>query len=204
MKRINGGFTLVEVMISSVIMVVLAASVMGLSYIVSNSQLTAINSYTAVEEANAIISSITAEVRTAEQSATGAYPLEVADDNEIVFYSDIDYDGVVERVRYTATGKRLEKGVVDPTGVPLLYDLATEKVTTRTEYLDDSSATPVFLYFNGDWPTDTANNPLLSGSRLSNTRLLRVTIKMRMMSDTTQDTFTLETHVQPRTLKTNL
>ena len=201
MKR---GFTLIEVMVSSVIMVVLAASVLGLQYILSNSQLSAFNSYTAVEEANSIISAITFELRSLQPADTGAYPLEVAGDNEIVFYSDVDYDGDVERVRYSLAGTQMLKGVVEPSGNPTTYDLGTERVILLSAHMDNTITNPVFLYFNGDWPADTANNPLLGGSRISDTRLVRVTLNLRVESDIDADTFSLETHIAPRALKTNL
>ncbi len=195
------GFTLIEVMMSAALMVVLGGSVLGLQYILSNSQLTAFNSYTAVEEANSIVASFTSELRAIQQADTGAYPIEVADDNQVVFFSDIDYDGVVERVRYTATGTQMVKGVTEPSGTPLTYDLGTESTRVMTQFLNDSITTPIFLYFNGDWPNDLTNNPLLPGSRLSDTRLVRISINMRIASQVSEDTFALESHVQPRALK---
>lgn len=54
----------------------------------------------AIDEARRGIETMTKEIREARTGEDGSYPLERADDKQIIFYSDIDSDGKTERVRY--------------------------------------------------------------------------------------------------------
>lgn len=54
----------------------------------------------AVQEARQGIEIMAKEIREARDGENGAYLLELAGDKEIIFYSDIDNDGKVEKVRY--------------------------------------------------------------------------------------------------------
>lgn len=54
----------------------------------------------AIEEARRGIDAMVKEIRSAQTSESGAYPIERADDKQLIFYSDVDNDGLVERVRY--------------------------------------------------------------------------------------------------------
>lgn len=54
----------------------------------------------AVSEARKGIETMVKDIREARISDTGSYPIVKAEDKEFIFYSDIDKDGAVERVRY--------------------------------------------------------------------------------------------------------
>jgi hypothetical protein len=54
----------------------------------------------AIDEARKGIETMVKEIRMAKEGENGAYPIEYAGDKEFIFYSDIDGDGRVERVRY--------------------------------------------------------------------------------------------------------
>jgi len=86
-SQINYGFTLIEILVSSAILVILAAGYLGLQFILSQNQTAAWKSYQSIEDANLAISTLEKELRNARQSETGGYPLEKADDQEIIFYS---------------------------------------------------------------------------------------------------------------------
>ncbi len=85
-------------------------------------------------------------------SSIGAYPIEQATANNLVFYSDVDVDGVYERVRYTINSSTLEQGIIKPTGNPLVYATSSEKVRTlATGVLAASSS---FSYFGSTYTGD--------------------------------------------------
>jgi hypothetical protein len=62
----------------------------------------------------------------------------------------------------------------------------------------------VFSYYNGDWPEDTVNNPLVPAERLLQTRLIGVTLLMAYDDSLSTEPIELTTAVAPRALKTNL
>lgn len=180
------GFTLIEVLITCAILVILAAGFLGIQYIFSQNQITAWTSYNNIENANVIVRDFTKEIRDARQGATGSYFLESAGDNEIVFYSDIDYDDIIERVRYTRDGNQIIKGVIKPIGSPTSYPSVNEK--TKILSSDIINENPiVFIYYNTDWPSDTENNPLTQINRISLTKIVKMELTVNIGSINRQD-----------------
>jgi prepilin-type N-terminal cleavage/methylation domain-containing protein len=193
----NKGFTLIELLVTMAITGILGIGFISLQSVLTNSQITAMGNYLSIESGNNSLTVMMKEIRDARQGETGVYPIEVANDNEIVFYSDIDYDGVVERVRYTYTGSTLTKGVVKPTGVPLAYNIANERVRVLTDIVRNGSEA-MFYYYNEDWPSDTVNNPLPPADRISDTRQIKVLIRSNPRPNRPGQDYILESNVKIR------
>lgn len=194
------GFTLIELLVTMAITGIFAIGLVGLQRIMSNAQLTTFGSYLDVDQANNSISTMVREIRNIRAADNAAYPLERAQDQEMIFYSDVDYDGDTDRVRYSLSGNNFIKGIVNPVGFPATYPLVNEKVKVVTDAVRNGT-NPIFYYYNGDWPEDTINNPLPSPTRLSETKLMKVHLEIGSDDD---NTYTLESYVQIRTLKENL
>ncbi len=203
LKTSNKGFTLIEVLITIVILTVLGGGILTLIYITSRGRLVTFRNLLDVDQANAQVSLMVRELRNIRYADNASYPLELANDQEIIFYSDIDYDGQSERVRYTLSGNTLYKGVIEPTGFPPTYPISNEKVKVLSENVRNAT-TPVFYYYNGDWPADTQNNPLPQPVRLSDTKLIKVLLILNTQENDPETNFTLESYVQLRMLKDNL
>lgn len=149
------------------------------------------------------VATMVKEIREARYGDNGAYPLEFADNQEFIFYSDIDQDDATERVRYFLEGTDFKKGVTNPSEVkPIDYN-GEETRTVLSQYVRNS-ADPIFYYYNGDWPKDTVNNPLPSPARLIETKLMRVYLRINVFPERAPDDFELESSTQVRNLKTNL
>jgi prepilin-type N-terminal cleavage/methylation domain-containing protein len=199
----SNGFTLIEVLVSSALIVILAGAFISLQYIISQNQVVAFRNYMKVDEANSVLSIMVRELRNTRAGDNGAYPLELANDQEIIFYSDIDSDDATERIRYFLAGAILSKGTIDPIGTPATYPTASEKIKIIANNVRNLG-TPIFYYYNGDWPNDTVNNPLPSPARLSETKLMRVYIKVNPVSGNSSQDFILESYINLRGIKTNL
>lgn len=197
------GFTLIEILIALVITGMMGAALLGLQFIISQNQIVAWQSYISVDEANANVTSLVREVRTAKESENGAYPLANADDHEIIFYSDYDFDGETERIRYYLNGTQFSKGVIEPVGQPATYPSGNEIVKLLSDNVRNGSVA-VFYYYNGDWPADTVNNPLPTPSNLSEIKLVRILIKLNTDPDDPNNDYILESYSQVRVLKENL
>lgn len=197
------GFTLVEVLVASVLIAVLGLGILGLQYTLSQNQLMIWRSYLSVDEANSNTRSIVRELRTARSGDNGAYFLEKADDQEIIFYSDIDFDKKAEKIKYFLDGTSLKKSVIEPEGYPISYPQEKETLKTLTDNVRNGAA-PVFYYYNGNWPADTENNPLSLTNRLSNTRLVKVYLRINTDSLNPNLDYVLESFSQIRMLKENL
>lgn len=169
------GFTLLEIMIATTLMSILGMAVFGLQDLFLQNETTSFTTFTNVTQANDVVRQFTREIRRATSSATGAYPLSILEDNNIVFYSDIDLDSIVERVRYTLNSNVLEKGVTEPSGNPIIYDDANERTKILSENIYNTNI-PIFSFYNSSWPSDTINNPLQSTIRISDTKTVRIFI----------------------------
>ena len=158
----------------------------------------------AINEARRGIELMIKEIREAQYGNDGSYPLKEAGDFQFIFYSDIDKDEEVERVRYFLSGTDFKKGVVEPSGDPAQYVLADEVIFVISSYVRNSGSFNVFTYYNGDWPGDTVNNPLPTLTRLTDTKLMHVYLIVNIDPNRPPDNFELESDTQIRNLKTNL
>ncbi len=76
-------------------------------------------------------------VSRARVSENGSYPIVSATEDEFIFYSDYDGDGIVERVRYFLEAQQLKVGIIEPdiTQEPASYGDDTETITTVSKYV---------------------------------------------------------------------
>jgi hypothetical protein len=158
----------------------------------------------AINEGRRGIETMVKEIREATYGDDGSYPIFEAGDDQFIFFSDIDRDTLVERVRYFLDGNNLKKGILKPTGDPPQYVLSNETVSFLSVYVRNTSSTPIFTYYNGDWPQDTINNPLPTLTRLTDTKLMHVYVIINVDPNRPPDDFILESDTQIRNLKTNL
>jgi len=158
----------------------------------------------AINEARKGIETMVKEIREAKYGDDGSYPIQEAGDFQFIFYSDIDKDLATERVRYFLEGTDFKKGVVKPTGDPPQYVLTNETITILSTNVRNAVPGPIFTYYNGDWPNDTVNNPLPTLTRLTETKLMHVYLKVNVNPNRPPDDFELESDAQIRNLKTNL
>lgn len=156
-----------------------------------------------VDEARRGLNTAVKEIRKAVDSEAGNYTLETADGDDLTFYSDIDADGRVERVRYFFQDSEFRKGVVEPVGLPVTYPLGSETVQTVARYVVATS-TPVFTYYNGDWPADTVNNPLPAPAILAQTKLILIRFLVDLNPGLSPELFEVQAYAQIRNLKDNL
>ncbi len=94
------GFTLIETLVTIGVFALISGAVFG-----SIALLYRVQGYTwqqsiAIDEARRGIETMVEEIREARYGEDGAYPIEKAENKEFIFYSDIDKDNSIERVRY--------------------------------------------------------------------------------------------------------
>jgi prepilin-type N-terminal cleavage/methylation domain-containing protein len=199
----NKGFTIIEIIISISILSLLGIALLGLQRVLGQNQILITKTYRNIEVSNKIAANIVRELRMARTAENGYYALEKTDDNELIFYSDVDFDGLAERVRYTRTGNSLVKGVTKSSGFPPAYPSSDESIVELTVNIRNLSE-PVFFYYNESWPTDTVNNPLSTNLRLSNAKIIRIYLKINEEANRPEKDFIVDINAQIRILKENL
>jgi len=200
--KITAGFTFIELLVGMVILTILAGAVLTLQYIIGQNQVSVFRNYLTVEDTNSIVSAFSRELRNATNGANGSYPLITLSDQEIIFYSDYNFDGKVERIRYTVNGTLLEKGIIEPTTPPVSYPLASERKKNLTTSVQNG-ITPVFYYYNKNWPQDTVNNPLALAMRLADTQLIKISLTLNTKANDPIRNYTIDAFTQVRLLKSN-
>ncbi len=144
----RGGFSMLEMLIVVAIssaMIFVISSLRNNVNVLENIVNQRLKSRKDVEEALQIMLT---DIRSANRSSIGGYPIESASSSSLIFYSNIDRDGPFDRVRYSMSTSTILRGVVKPSGSPLSYPTSAESVSTGIVYVIFSTSTPLFSYYN--------------------------------------------------------
>jgi type II secretory pathway pseudopilin PulG len=152
-KRKTSGFTVVELLVSLFIvsMVVVVLALFQTETFKKDRAFRA--RLVSIQEARLTLRRFLEETRSASPSSTGAYPISLAQADAFTLYSDVDGDAIKDRVRYFVSGGSLKKGVLKPTGSPLVYNQANERVFTQITKL--ATTTNIFTYYDTNNATMT-------------------------------------------------
>ncbi len=201
--KTGAGFTLVEMLISIALFLIIS---IGLVALASN-LLTASGKQSGLvvdsDQARKLAFNIMNELRNAQTSSTGAYALATADNQTLMFYSNIDADSVIERVRYFTQNGKLYKNVLKPVGNPLVYNPANETVLVVQDNVANGGS-PLFYYYDGAY--DGVNGSAIS-QPVSVTMVKFVKLDLKIYNKAgVQNTnfYTITASGSVRNLKTNL
>lgn len=198
----TSGFTLIEILVSVGILVVIVLAVgsfQGDVFFIGNSVKDNLNSQI---DARNVLRKLIAELRSVSPSSLGAYPIASAGTSTLIFYSNIDADAYKERVRYFLQEKSLKRGVIKPSGSPLVYDTGSESVSNVIQDVANSTSTPIFEYFDKNF-TGTST-PLADPVNIPDVRLIRVTVIIDKDTNRAPGPFTATSQGMLRNLKDNL
>lgn len=109
-----------------------------------------INTHTASVTANRGVSDIINVLRRMRDGDDGGYPILSANSFDLKIFSDIDKDGVTEKVHYYLSGTNLMVGTSNPSGFPLTYpsiDSASQILVTNVV---NTAAQPLFFFYDDE------------------------------------------------------
>jgi prepilin-type N-terminal cleavage/methylation domain-containing protein len=201
-KIYKKGFSLVELLISVAIitLITLTASTFQRDVFSLNYSLQA--SLNAQLDARHLVKVMVAELRKTTQSSVGAYSIELASTTAITFYSDVNNNGSIDKVRYFQSGTTIKKGVITPTGNPLTYNSANEVLTTLIDSVVSSSTLPIFQYYPSSYTGTTS--PLTQPVDVSAVRLVKITVIIDKDPNKSPSQIVVTSSVSLRNLKDNL
>ena len=186
------GFTLIEILIVMAIFstVILLAS----DFIITGFRSTTFGSEqeTAIQNARRGMEIMTKEIRGANNSERGDYPLSNIEEDDFVYYGDINDDGEMERVRYFLDGVLLKK-VTTPPGPANDYNMPS--ATTTIANFMNNQAEAIFTYYDNNH-TETSD--------LDSIRLININLKINVTPERAPNDYYVETDVHLRNLKDNL
>ena len=192
------GYTLIEMLIVvSITSIILIAMMRFLGSSLSSYRLVFLQTL-ANETARVQLARMSHVIRSAHPSDAGSFPIVEASSQRLIFYADADSDDDIERVRYELDGTDLVRGVTQPTGDPIAYDVAEETVATLARSIRNG-ADPVFLYYTGGFPGDAAPASTIAD-------ISYIQFSFVVDPDPAQDPppVTVQSQVQLRNLKINL
>ena len=197
------GFTLLEVVVSVALFSLIAA---GLIVLVSQilSQTNIQSGFLADSDQSRKLSfKIMQELRNSAQSSTGAYALDTAFAQQLIFYSNIDGGTDIERIRYFLQNGQLVRGVVKPSGNPLTYNTAAETTAIIQNNVANGN-TPLFYYYDGNY-SGTSDTYLTQPVNVSQVTFVKLNLQV-FHKGTASGTasYTITAAASIRNLKTNL
>jgi prepilin-type N-terminal cleavage/methylation domain-containing protein len=200
--RMHRGFTLIEVLTTIAILASIMIAVVTFQYNVLSYNETSKVSLTNTQEAQSLLKTAARELRSMEPSSNGSYPIASAATSTITFYTDLDGDGLKEQIRYYIASTTLYRGLIKPTGSPLVYVAANETIRTLVTGLKNSSTTPMFEYFNSSYAG--TSTPLTYPLNIPLVRLVRVNLTIDTDPNKSPVVRTFSTQAALRNLKDNL
>ena len=198
-SRAQAGFTLSELLISIFLISLLSygvSSFMRNTFFYNTTIRKALNSQFEVRQT---LKKLSAELRAASQASDGSYALAEASSTSLTFYTDLNGDGVKERLRYFLSGTTLRRGVIIPSGSPLTYNSGSETVSDMVHYR--VGTTSIFTYYDSGYAATTT--PLSQPVTVSAVRLVQAAITVNP-DPGRQPNVSFTSKVSLRNLKDNL
>ena len=143
------------------------------------------------------------QLRGVQQADNGDYPIVSGDDFDLVFYGDIDDDGVIEKVHYflDLDTDQLKQGVSDPLATnPVTYPAGDSTVTIIANYIVNENTDPAFYYYNANYPSDVVNNPLTTPATVGAIQMIRVHLLINIDPIRAPNNVNMESFVDLRNL----
>lgn len=138
--RDDSGFSLSEMLVVSVLVSVIITAAYFVLNTVSGLSDTVEARAVAAEESRLFLDTITRELRQAEEPVEGNGVVLTAQDRQITFYTDLDHNGIPERVRYYVNAGALYRVQATATNVVAPYTYGAESAPRR-----------VITQIKGDW-----------------------------------------------------
>lgn len=143
------GFTLAEMLVVVAITGIVGGSLLFVIQNFYRSNAYVFESAVSVETARRGIGTTLQDIREASYGDDGSYPISSVATSSITFYSDLDNDPNVERVRIFIQNNTLYRVVTDSAGNPPSYTGQTGATTTILTYIRNAT-TPLFTYYNAE------------------------------------------------------
>lgn len=198
-SQYHNGFSLLELILGAAISIILVLVLTQFVGIISSIQKYLNGKLPAQADVEQALQTMTVEIRSAGQSSAGAYAIESASSTAFTFFSDIDRDGTMERVRYIIGTSTLQKGVVKATGNPLQYVTSTESFSMPILNLLGASSS--FAYYDTNFTGTQA--PLTAPIAVTVIRAVQFTFTVDISTTTAPLPTVVSEIVTIRNLKSN-
>ena len=196
--RNTRGFTLVETIVVIFVtgLVGLTINSMIASFYKNNGYL--LQETSAIDSAHRGLETSFTDLREASYGDDGSFPIESAGTSTITFYSDINGDGHVEKIRLYLSNGTFYRGVTVSTSSPPTYVGQPETRSIIATYVRNSTSTPLFKYYD-------SNGAYISSSTIdvSQVSSISTSVMVDLNPNRAPDVLTLFAKATLRNLRSN-
>lgn len=166
------GFTLMEIVVVIGITGIVMAMISTLLTDSFRMQRVAVEKASVGEECQRALSEIEKDMISMIEGENGAFPLALAENNQIIFYSDTDLDGVIEKIRISKNSKIITKEVFEPIN-EIYPENATSTINISSHFSQDAGD-DIFAYFGSDF--SGTENPMIDPISESDVRVAKISM----------------------------
>jgi prepilin-type N-terminal cleavage/methylation domain-containing protein len=196
------GFTLIEITVVIGILGVILVVVSEFQVNIFKHNKYSADSLQSAQDSRSILRVMVKELRTAKLGNNGAYPLIETATSSITFYSDIDADGLKERIHYYIASTTLYKGVIKPSGNPYTYNSAQEKLSILAYNIKNATSTSLFDYYDETYSGNSS--ALTQPINTTDVRLIKINLMIDADPNRSPIPRTYTSQVMLRNIKDNL
>jgi len=191
-KKNQKGFSFIEISVAITIFLLIVTIVS--SYIIQGFKIGVFNTeqQEAVENARRAMEIMTKNIRGANNSEKGDYPLSTIEADNLVYYTDTNDDDVMERVEYFIDGLELKQTITEPGE---LNDYTGTSTTIILSNWINNVEDPLFEYYDSDYNETSVINEI---------RLIKIKLEINVTPERAPDNYDLESDINLRNLKDNL
>lgn len=201
-KKINNqGMTMIEVLVTVGLFLLLIVGVVELMIWGNHGKDIVFEQLSTQNEGRKVVQDFINNVRRANASSIGSYPIEMAQSQQVVFYSNVDSDSWRERVRYFLQGTILKRGIIKPSGNPLLYNAANEVVEDVVH--DVANATSSIFYYYDQSYAGASSSAMSYPINISAIRMVGIKLMLEEKPNIAPVPFNIEAKTEIRNLKKN-
>lgn len=201
--RYPAGFSLMEMLVVLSIFTLIVYGLVGSVADIFKQRRLQTVMLTDVDQVQRVANQVTNELRNALTGGNGAYVLDTAQAQQIIFYAEADAASAnVERVRYWLASGQLYRGLTKYSGGT--YNPATEVAYAAQDDVANG-ATPLFYYYDGSYTGAANQNPLAQPVNVTTVKFVKVNLQVYTKSGLQNTSFfTVTASAAVRNLKTNL
>lgn len=192
----NKGFTIIEMIIAISVFSVMMLVVTSFFVTLYREQGADIARIQSTKMAGRAIDNINGEIRKMNRAENGAFSLESAQAQTLIFYSDVDNDGLTEKIEYTLNGIDFERELTEP-GASLDYSVAPIMTIVAKNVMN--GANPIFRYYDKNYTG--SEDSLSSPVNVTEVRLIEISLDINTDEKYLSSSIRIETKIQPRNLR---
>ncbi len=201
-KKINiQGMTMIEVLVAVGLFLLLIVGVVELMIWGNRGKDIVFEQLSTQNEGRKVVQDFINDIRRANVSSIGAYPVEIAQNQQVVFYSNVDSDSWRERVRYFFQGTTLKRGVTKPSGNPLVYSPINEVATDVVH--DVANATNSIFYYYDQNYIGASSSAMTYPINISAIRMVGIKLMLEEKPNIAPAPFIIDAKTEIRNLKKN-